>query len=316
MIITDEKGYINVAIAFLIILLVFMMFIIYFDFLNDYNKSSIESISSTEFKNEIVSFKRDIPIIIRSSLIENSENIINTKIPFKDSAQELKQDIQLRLNEKSTIYKQSINSTVLSIENSEDPFFLIVKINLKAKSSNEEYYEEIIYQKIPIEGLKDPLPFLICKDYQGLTYNETKIHYKSSLSNFLMDRNIKNYDLYENASSPLIIKKCPYDPYKQHGYGITMKNCRDNGYYHESRDGACYLCRLEGKETCPHYGFETFISPRDIENYLNLSSACSSDHVIFSNNPYLGKICVYYNQTNNLKILCLDNGHSTKYGMI
>ena len=98
-----------------------------------------------------------------------------------------------------------------------------------------------------------------------------------------------------------------------------MKNCRDNGYYHESRDGACYLCRLEGKSGCEHYGFETFINPQKT-NETGLMSACGSDHVIFSNDIYPGVEVIYNSENDNgnlvNEILYLDpNGHKVKYGM-
>ena len=91
----------------------------------------------------------------------------------------------------------------------------------------------------------------------------------------------------------LIIKKCPYDPYIHHGNSLTLKNCIDNGYYHESVGGSCYLCRLEGKGKCPHYGFEVFIKPR--ENNIN-QSISSSDYVIFFE-QYTGR---YYSEFNSL----------------
>lgn len=94
-----------------------------------------------------------------------------------------------------------------------------------------------------------------------------------------------------------------------------MKTCRDSGYYHESADGACYLCRLEGKSGCGHYGFETFINPQPM-NLTNLSSACGSDHVIFGEDTYPGIECIYYSQNGLNEFLFLDpNGHRVKYGM-
>ena len=168
--------------------------------------------------------------------------------------------------------------------------------------------------------MKDPVPLLYCKDY-GISYNDSSYNYGDSLSEFLKRQGLENHSFYINASSPFIVKKCPYDPYKHHGddNGKIMKNCRDNGYYHESRDGACFLCRLEGKSGCEHYGFETFINPQKT-NETGLISACGSDHVIFSNNIYPGVEVIYNseNDSGNLvnEILFLDpNGHKVKYGM-
>ena len=126
--------------------------------------------------------------------------------------------------------------------------------------------------------------------------------------------------MYENSSSPLYIKKCPFDPYLSHGNSNklqTLKNCIENGYYHESNDGACFLCRLEGKSTCSHYGLETFIVPAS--NNKSVSTApCSIDHVIFNediNGTYNGEVVEYYSSFNNYFRIFLDNGHRTKYGI-
>ena len=63
----------------------------------------------------------------------------------------------------------------------------------------------------PNYPIPDPLPFIKCKKYGEITNTSTKILYGSSLANLLKAENLTNADVYENASSPLFIKKCPYD---------------------------------------------------------------------------------------------------------
>ena len=58
-----------------------------------------------------------------------------------------------------------------------------------------------------------------------------------------------------------------------------MRDCLDKGYFHESADGSCYLCRLEGKGKCPHYGMEVFIQTH---TPLGNESFSCSDHVVFA----------------------------------
>jgi hypothetical protein len=60
-----------------------------------------------------------------------------------------------------------------------------------------------------------------------------------------------------------------------------MKNCLDNGYYHEIRDGACFLHRLEWLGLCPDYGMETFLLPNHKLNQTGLIATSAPDHVIF-----------------------------------
>ncbi|MGZ7044672.1 MAG: hypothetical protein ACXVHM_08760, partial [Methanobacterium sp.] len=95
----------------------------------------------------------------------------------------------------------------------------------------------------------------------------------------------------------------------------NLKNCIDNGYYHESNDGACFLCRLEGKAICSHYGMETFIIPLASANNTLFNAPCSSDHVIFNDN-YEGYALIYHSNSTGYYKLFLDNEHRAKYGLI
>ena len=79
------------------------------------------------------------------------------------------------------------------------------------------------------------------------------------------------------------------------------------GYYHESADGSCYLCRLEGKGKCPHYGMETFIQTHT--PLMNDSISCS-DHVVFHDHYPGQKI-----DKTDINSLILDSSHRTKYGL-
>ena len=120
--------------------------------------------------------------------------------------------------------------------------------------------------------------------------------------------NFDSPESYIEATAPLNIKKCPYDPYVHHGDPGVLKDCLKNGYFHESADGSCYLCRLEGKGKCPHYGFEVFIQTH---TPLNNESLSCSDHVVFSDH-YNGKKI----DENDWNSLILDDSHRKKYGLI
>lgn len=305
----DNTAYINIEIVVLLIFLMLSISIIYFNFIDEKNALDEELIFSEQFHNEITDYKKNIPIVIRNSINETVEETVKTQKPLDNSETAVKKTVEEDLNEIAKKYQINIKNELIHINSSEDPFNLIFKIKITVEKDNN-HYEEFINQEVSIEGFKDPLPFLITRDYPDLTIENDKINYENSLKNFLKDRNVENYQVYENASSPLLIKKCIYDPYVQHGSGVTMKNCVDNGYFHESRDGSCFLCRLEGRETCYHYGFETFITiAREVEEN---KSACSSDHVIFSNNPYLGNRILFFNYS----CLFFENGHAQKYGFV
>ena len=86
-----------------------------------------------------------------------------------------------------------------------------------------------------------------------------------------------------------------------------MKNCLEKGYFHESADGSCYLCRLEGKGKCPHYGMEVFIQTR---TPLTNDSISCSDHVVFHDH-YTGQKL----HKTDINSLILDSSHRKKYGL-
>ena len=143
---------------------------------------------------------------------------------------------------------EGINVTckIWSVDPSQDPFEIEVNSTV-CVSKGDVTHNESISQNVsiidPNYPIPDPLPFIKCKKYGEITNTSTKILYGSSLANLLKAENLTNADVYENASSPLFIKKCPYDPYINHGnypYFVVLKNCIDNGYFHESNDGSCF----------------------------------------------------------------------------
>jgi len=315
-IILDEKGNVFTSLAILMTFIIIFSAILIINVAIDYNNVNSNSIDSNNFNYVIQDYQRNIPIITKEAMEEIADEVIKTGTPCVNS----NLAIQNRVNEKLKIinkkyqdnYGLTIESDVLSILNSEDPFHVKIKTKVFVKKGNLEY-NQIIEQLVSIEELKDPLPFLMCKNHPTLIENNTKISYKDSLKFYFDENNLINPDAYLNAISPLFIKRCPYDPYVHHGDSYTLKNCIDNGYYHESADGSCYLCRLEGKGGCFHYGLETFIVPNNVNN-LNLSSISSTDHVVFSDH-YPGDALTFYSYGNLYEIIFLDNAHRAKYGL-
>ena len=314
----DSKGNISIVAAALILISFLILSIIILNVSLDEIHSNEEAISSNQYEYILKDYRRNIPLLEREALEELSEEVIRKKTPCTDSKEDLKKIIDEKLKAENDEYYKDygirIESHVSSIENSSNPFAVKIKTYISSVKGDLSY-RNILEDDVSVEGLRDPVPILICGKDPSFKYNESAVEYGYSLSNYLKDNGIENYSCYINATVPNIVKKCPYDPYKHHGDGYAMKNCRDNGYYHESRDGACYMCRLEAKAGCEHYGFETFIIPHPT-NETNLSSACGSDHVIFSDDIYPGVEVSYYDENGMNEILFLDpNGHRVKYGM-
>ena len=283
--------------------------------------------------------ERNIPIITRQVIMETVDNAINTGNPISNSRNIIRNAIEHKMNDINAKYQKNsgvnIKCTIDSVDSASNPFeievnstILVIKDNitynhkvnqdisiLGSYSQNRSSMNYDVYSEIP-----DPLPFIKCKKFGGMSIKNGRISYGTSLKKYL--RGVNGSEMYENASSPYYIKKCPYDPYKSHGNSIkflTLKNCLENSYYHESNDGSCLLCRLEGHSTCNHYGFETFIVPSTSINQNVIMAPCSIDHVIFNrdslSNPYPGKSIQYFSNGNNTYKLFLDNGHRAKYGV-
>jgi len=316
----DEDGNFSIIISGLLLISFLILSIIVLNTAIEHENEKNEIISSNNYQYIMNDYIRNIPLLEREALEELSEDVIKNERPCLDSESDLKDRIDEKIIEKNQEYYDNynilINSSLISIENTTDPFSYKFKTHITSVKGDYSF-NNIISSDVDCINLKDPVPLLFCKGHNGLSWNDTDYSYGNSLSEFLKSKGVENYSFYENASSPLIVRKCPYDPYVHHGDddGKIMKNCRDNGYYHESRDGACYLCRLEGKSGCEHYGFETFINPHST-NETGRVSACGSDHVIFSDDIYPGVEVIYNSEDGLNEILYLDpHGHKVKYGM-
>lgn len=327
----DNKGYVMGGIAFLLIIPALIL------------ANILASVVMTD-EVHVIPFKSDklhqlsgdvesnIPLITLQILSETSDTVSKTGQPVPNSKFIIKSRIQTKIDEIYLEYQREtgINVTckINSVDNSKDPYKVCVNFTLYANyhdgyiaknmSQDVQFACSDLIDSPPCE-IKDPLPFIKMKSYGSLKTEGDSIYYGSALSNYLKSKGIENNRAYDNASSPLYFKRCPYDPYHSHGHSnsySTLKNCIDNGYYHLSADGSCIFCRFEGKSVCNHTGLETFIVP----GTSNLScdyAPCSVDHVIFGESPseiYIGKLLSYDSNTPHCGIF-LDKGHRDKYGL-
>jgi hypothetical protein len=322
----DNNGYVMAGMSFLLILPVFTLFMV----LIDINYANTES-KSLLIKSETTShvfrdIESNIPRVGRQALKEEAYTVINSKKPLINSRKVTKDNIQLKMDQITQNYNKdgwNLSCTIQSVTESEDPFQVEVTSTVVV-NKDDVSHQQVLHQKIsindPEDPLPDPMPFVKCNEYGGAAINGSRIFYGHSLASYLESRGKNNWAVYENATSPLFINKCPYDPFKAHGNPNTMetlKNCLDNGYYHESNDGACYLCRLEGKSTCYHQGIEIFIVPHPSCNQSE-TAPCSVDHVLFGENGsdiYPGGSVQYFKVDGLIFQLFLDNSHRKKYGI-
>jgi len=299
----EDKGYVINGTMLLIIIPIFILFFSTLRVLSYENEANCNSISSENVISAVKDVERNIPVITFDTLNDTAYEVIERNATIVNSSEYVKEKVQEKVNMLN--YNCDVNCTIKSIAPYEkDPFYIEVNATITAKKGNIKD-EENTSQLVSIEGLPDPLPFTKCN---LISHNLTHIQYHHELVVYLND--VENGSFYENATSPFIIKRCPYEPYESHGSTPLLLDCIQNGYYHESNDGACYLCRLEGKANCPHQGIETFIIPGVLNNGSTIASV---DHVIFGD-LYEGSPFIINSTT--IFILFLDEAHQRKYGII
>lgn len=308
----DSTG--NLIVGTIAILIVSIVLLIIFvgTAISLMENNTIDSISNDNFRYIMEDYNKNIEKSLHESVEEVAEKVTTTRKPVWDSSKEIEKRLDKKLKETneefSEKYGVKITSSVLKVENTSNPSFIQCKVKINSNKGLEKF-NSILTIKTSIEGLKDPLPFSKCG--KSLTFHVigNKIYYGTSLTEYLELHGMGELSKgYIGASSPLTIKKCPFDPYKHHGDGSTLEKCLDNGYFHESADGSCYLCRLEGKGTCPHYGFEVFITT--ILNPEIETTVSAPDHVIYTDR-YLGLPIDYAPGER----IFLDSSHRLKYGL-
>lgn len=306
----DSKGNIIVgttAILIVALLIISIFVITAMTFIKD---SNIESKANDNFKYIIDDYSANLEVLGRDAIAEATQKVYNG-LPVKDSEGQIKKNLNKILIAKNEEFKQKydidLSSDVISVEPTDSPWRVLFKVQLNGKKDNEEF-SQIVERNASIEGLRDPLPIAKLTIASGVMAYDNKIHYKTALSAYMLLHNLDSPESYIEATAPMTMKKCPYDPYVHHGDPGVLRDCLDTGYFHESADGSCYLCRLEGKGKCPHYGMEVFIQTH---TPLGNESLSCSDHVVFADHYNGEKI-----NPDDWDSLILDSSHRKKYGLV
>lgn len=305
----DPKGNLMVGTTAILIVSLLLLCIFVATSMNYIENKNINSTSNDNFKYLIEDYTLNLEILGRKSVDEATQKVYNG-LPVLNSENQIKKNLDKKLAEKNEEYERKygvkISSKTVSVENTASPWKILFKVKLDVEKDRQRY-SKIIERNASIEGLRDPLPIAKLTIASGILTYDNKIHYKTALSAYMLLHNLDSPESYIEATAPLTIKKCPYDPYIHHGDPGVLKDCLKKGYFHESADGSCYLCRLEGKGKCPHYGFEVFIQTH---TPLNNESLSCSDHVVFSDH-YNGKKI----DEDDWNSLILDDSHRKKYGL-
>lgn len=304
-IVNDDKGYITSILIVIIIIPIILLLISTINQSNEIVGNSTEKSESNRLSSITSDFQNDVESIVKKSLSNLTITVINTKEPVNNASSELKDMVQEELNYTQSEYYNNtgciISCNITNIEPSSDPFNISIDYNISTELDNKEI-NKVIHEDINVIDnhtlIYDPLPVLVNDSMSS----ESKEFYGSFLFSLVND---------SNRINSRTIKKCPYEDYTEHGHNSTvMSNCLDNGYYHESHDGLCILCRLENRTSCPHMGLETFVLP----TVMTTEAPVSVDHVLLNttkNGVYKGNLLM----VNNSAFLYLDGGHTSKYGL-
>ncbi len=306
----DSKGNIIAGTSAILVATLRLVCIFVITTVNYIENENIESEANDNFKYMVDDYSANLEVLGRDAIAKATKKAFDG-LPIHDSRKEIKKNLNNILDEKNDEYEDKydakITSEVLSVENTDSPWKILFKVKLNIKKDGEEF-SGVVERNTSVEGLRDPMPIAKLTPLSGiLTYDDT-YHYKTGLSAYMLLHHLKSPESYIEATAPLIIKKCPYDPYIHHGDPGVLEDCLKNGYFHESADGSCYLCRLEGAGKCPHYGFEVFIQTH---TPLKNESLSCSDHVVFADHYNGEKI-----DPNDWDSLILDSSHRKKYGLV
>ena len=305
----DSKGNLIIGTTAILIVALLLICIFVISCINYIQNENIDSVQNDNFKYLIDDYTQNLEISQRDAIAKATQKIFNGLHIF-NSENQIKKNLNEILDEKNKEYEEKygvkITSEVLSVENTDSAWKILFKTRLNVQKDHEKF-SKIIEKNATIEGLRDPLPLAKLTIASGILTYDDKIHYQEGLSAYMLLHQFDSPESYIEATAPLYIKKCPYDPYIHHGDPGVLDDCLKQGYFHESADGSCYLCRLEGKGKCPHYGFEVFIQTH---TPLKNESLSCSDHVVFADHYNGQKI-----DPDDWNSLILDSSHQKKYGL-
>ena len=240
----DSKG--NIIVGTTAILIITLLFICIFVVasINYIQNENTDSQSNDNFRYIVEDYTQNLEMLEREAIDGATQKVFNG-LPVINSENQIKKNLNKILDERNEEYENKydvkINSETLSVENTDSPWKLLFKVKLNIEKGDEKF-SKIIEKNASVEGLRDPLPIAKLTVLSGILTYDNQIHYKTALSAYMLLHHLDSPESYIEATAPLYIKKCPYDPYIHHGdYGV-LDDCLKNGYFHESADGSCYLC--------------------------------------------------------------------------
>ncbi|MDP3066662.1 MAG: hypothetical protein Q8N08_07985 [Methanobacteriaceae archaeon] len=177
----NQKGYVMTGMSFLLIIPIFILFMV----LIDINHSNTESKSLVIKSESIIQISRDLesnlPRVGRQVLKEEVYEVIKSKKPLIDSKKVLKENIQLKMDKIAQDYNKNganVTCTIRFLKESENPFLIEINSNIVIVKDNmvhKQFLDKNISINDPKDPLPDPMPFVKCEKYGGVTLNGSRI---------------------------------------------------------------------------------------------------------------------------------------------
>lgn len=210
--------------SFLLILPAIMLFMVFLDMNHAGIGGNSLVLESGRVLNTAKDLEANIPVAGKEVLKDEAENVVKTGIPLSNSRRAVKIDLQTKMNLISLDYRKStgldVECNITSVDNSMDPFAVEINSSVSVGKDNVVHNENLtqdVSLTDPQYPIPNPLPFVKCKNYGGAQVAGNRIAFGPSLAEYLKARGVENASAYENATTSLIIKRCPYDPYIMHG---------------------------------------------------------------------------------------------------
>ena len=209
----DSKGNLILGTTVILITTLLLIAIFVFTTLNYIENENIDSGENDNFKYIVDDYSNNLEVLGRDS-IEDACNKVYKTFKLLNSEDQIKKNLNKKLTKKNEEFEEKydmkISSEVLSVEPTDSPWKVLFKVKLNMKKNSNRFYK-IIEKNVSVEGLRDPLPVAKLSVASGIFIEGDKINYKNALTRYLKLRNLDSPFSYAFATSPLTIKKCPYE---------------------------------------------------------------------------------------------------------
>ena len=141
----DEKANFSIIISSLLLISFLILSMIVLNMAINQSTENREIISSNQYQYIMNDYVRNIPLLEREALEELSEEVIKNKSPCLDSKSDLKELVDGKLSLKSQEYFDNyniqINSSLIAIENTSNPFSYKFKTYISSSKGDYSYFD-------------------------------------------------------------------------------------------------------------------------------------------------------------------------------